>query len=729
MPKALSILFGALFTLATAYSLGRLILQRFATKFKREEEHLFGLLTGAVALSAWMFLLCCLRLVYDGVLLAGGIAAIAIAWKTGAFKSTADRLDPLPKLWRYLFFTGYAVFAVVCVLHAMAPEQSPDGSSYHLGAVSQYYRAHGFLPVDSNMYAALSQGLELLFLHAWAFGRHSSAALVHCAFLLTLPLLLLRFGQRAGQPAAGAAAGLFVFFSPVVMIDGSSAYNDIAVACVIFAVFYLCELEAPPALVGVLAGFCYAIKYTACLAVVYALARYVWRRHWRGAVILAACAAILILPWMGRNWIYYGNPFSPLLNAWFPNPSVHVSFEQDYTQEMRHYAGVDSYTQLPRLLTIDGGPLGGLLGPLFLLTPLALLGLRKPTSRRALGAALLLALPYAANVGTRFLIPALPFVSYALAAGLPAISLPVLVLAHGALSFPDQPKRYCNEYAWRISEIPFRQALRLGDADAVFAEKWPPYRIARMIEQATPDGAVVFSFSPIADSYTTRIVRVGYQSGRNELLRDFLYQALITDFQPTQQQEFTFPARALTGLRLTQTQAPQPGQPGARDLWSITEFRVLHQQRELPRSADWRLTSRPNPWDIQLAFDNSPITRWRSWEWLRPGMFVEVAFGQPIQADAVRLEVSEDQYGVQLVLEGRDQQGRWSPLSTKPTVTGLAPPLGLRQAATEELKRAGVTHLLIVDDNFRATDFHQHTDLWHIREAGRMDNVRLYKLE
>jgi hypothetical protein len=729
MPKVISILFGALFTVATAYSLGRLILYRLTTKLAREEQHLFGFVTGAVALSAWMFVLCCLHLVYDAVLLTSGALAIAAACKTGAFKPSADRLDPLPQLWRYLFFSGYAIFAVVCVLHAMAPEQSPDGSAYHLGVVGSYYRGHGFVKITSNMYANLSQGLELLFLHAWAFGRHSSAALVHCAFLLTLPLLLLRFGQRAAQPAAGAAAGLFVFFSPVVMVDGASAYNDIAVACVIFAIFYLCELEAPPALIGALAGFCYAMKYTACLAVVYVLLRYAWRRRWREAVIIAACAAVLILPWMGRNWIWFGNPFSPLMNAWFPNPYVHVSFEQDYTQQMRQYAGIDSYWQLPRELTINGGPLGGFLGPLFLLSPLALLGLRKGVSRRALAAALLFALPYAANVGTRFLLPSLPFVSFALAAGLPAITLPLLVIAHGAISFPDQPSRYCGPYAWRISEVPYRQAFHLDNIDAWFAEKWAPYRQARMVEQAAPAGAVVFAFSPIADSYTTRTIRAGFQSGSNEVLRDLLYQALIPDFQPTQQHEFTFPRRHLTGLRLVQTNAPKPGQPGDRDVWSISEFRILNQQHELPRTGDWRLTARPNPWDIQMAFDNSPITRWRSWEWLRPGMYVEVTFTQPHEADAVRLEMSEDQYGVQLKLEGRNSGGQWSTLSDKPVNTGLAPPLDLRRLATEELKRAGVTHLLISEDDFRWQDFVEKPALWHIREAGHVDNVRVYKLE
>ena len=44
-----------------------------------------------------------------------------------------------------------------------------------------YLREHGFHTITGNMYASLSEGLEMLFLYAFAFGKHSSAAMVHCA--------------------------------------------------------------------------------------------------------------------------------------------------------------------------------------------------------------------------------------------------------------------------------------------------------------------------------------------------------------------------------------------------------------------------------------------------------------------------------------------------------------------------------------------------------------------
>ena len=729
MPKAISILFGALFTLATIYSLGRLTLNRLRVELKREELPLFSLTAGAAVLSFVLFCLAAAQLLYDAVLLGVGVAAIAGAWRLGLLRLSGDRLPELPQLWRWLYWILFAVFATVCGIWAMAPEWSPDGSSYHLGVIGHFYRHHGFLRMDSNMYANMPQGFEMLYLFAWAFGRHSAAALVHYAFLITLALMLLRFGQRNALPAAGAAASLFVLACPVVMVDGASAYIDVALAALLFALFYLCEIEAPPLATGLLAGFCFAMKYTAFVALAYLALRYALRLRWRHILWAALPATLMVAPWLVRNYIWFGNPVSPFFNVWWPNPFMHVSFEQDYTLSMRHYEGLSSYWQLPLMLTVKGQVLGGFLGPLFLLSPLALLALRKPLGRRVLAAGVLFAVPYLANVGTRFLIPALPFVSFALAAALPVTLLPVLVLAHGVLSFPDVPAKYCDEFAWRIGFIPLRQALRIESQDSWLNYKWPAYRVARMIENETKPGDVVFSLGAVSDAYTRREVRSSFQSGVNEQLREYLYTAVIPDFQSNQRIEYRFARQKFSAIRVLQTATPKAGTPGERDIWSIGEFHVLDEGRIVPRSDDWRLWAMPNPWDVQKAFDNYELTRWRSWEWVHPGMYVEIRFPQPRTLDGVNLDVSTDQYAAVMALEGRDEAGAWRRIEVKETSYGLAPPLGLRRAAMQELKAAGVTHLLVAEGDYHWDDYEQKADRWGLRKVAQVDVTRLYKLE
>ncbi len=224
MPKALSVLFGAGFTVLCAWALGRMALKRARMELAQGERQVLAFVCGAPLLSLLMTGLCAAGAVYDAVLLAAGVLILAAAWKDGAFRrEEGERLEALPRPWQWLFGAVFSVYAGVALLAAMAPEISPDGSGYHLGLVARYYREHGFVPVDTNMYAGLSQGLEMLFLWAFAFGRHSAAAVVHCAFYLAVPLLMLRFGQRAGAPQAGAAAGLFFLCAPVALVDGTSA--------------------------------------------------------------------------------------------------------------------------------------------------------------------------------------------------------------------------------------------------------------------------------------------------------------------------------------------------------------------------------------------------------------------------------------------------------------------------------------------------------------------------
>src|SRR5262249_22119179 len=155
-------------------------------------------------------------------------------------------------------------------------------------------------------YANLSQGLEMLYLFAFAFGRHSAAAMVHFAFSLALAWSMWRCGA-----APGACAALLVFASPAVGIDGTSAYNDVALAAVAFGLYWALQLWDEQRDVrlliaaGLLAGFAFAVKYTGALAIPYAIGFAAWRsRRWRPAAIVALCSIAVAGPWLLKNWIW-----------------------------------------------------------------------------------------------------------------------------------------------------------------------------------------------------------------------------------------------------------------------------------------------------------------------------------------------------------------------------------------------------------------------------------------
>src|SRR5581483_783662 len=185
-----------------------------------------------------VFLLATLGLARKGVFLALGTLLIAAAFRYASRRGAAPRFPPLPRLWKRFFVAAFGAFTVYYLVTAMQPEYSPDGVAYHLHFVNQYNLAHGFVRI-SNFLSNLSQGIELLFLFAFAFGRHSSAALVHLAFLIVLALSILSYARRAGYPTAGVCAALLVYTCPIMGKDGTDGVVDVAVAAILFAVFYL----------------------------------------------------------------------------------------------------------------------------------------------------------------------------------------------------------------------------------------------------------------------------------------------------------------------------------------------------------------------------------------------------------------------------------------------------------------------------------------------------------
>jgi hypothetical protein len=732
MPQPVSILFGAVFTVLCCLGLGRLILRSLRLRLSFGEEFVFGFLTGAAGLSWLVFMACAMGLAYPGIFLALGLVLIAAGVWAGKPALGWSSLPPLSRGWNLLFLAAFSAYCLLYFSNAMAPEASPDGTSYHLALVGRYLREHGFRPITTSIYANLSQGAEMLFLFAFAFGRHSAAALVHFAFLAVLPFEMLFYARRFGFGPAGACAAVFLFATPVAGLDGTSAYNDVAVAAVLFGMFYLLEIWAVERSsawlvpIGILAGSAFALKYTAGLGLVFALGYVVWKTgKWKPALVVTGWALVFILPWVSKNSIFTGNPVAPFFNSIFPNPYVHPSFEKAYLSIQRHY-GLKSYREIPWALTLNGN-LGGALGPLYLLSPLALLAVRKPAGRRLLLAGIIFALPWIANIGSRFLIPALPFVCLALALATQNIKAiaAILVIAHALISWPGfLQKHFMPKSPWEFRHVLLKEAFRIRPEKTYLEERIPQFKQAEMIEELVPPGAKVFSFSNTAESYTSHEILVSFQAAFNEDVRDVLESAMYPNEAPLKIYSFDFPSESFRRLRVVETAAASDD-----DMWSVAEFRIYHTNQELPRLPQWRLTAWRNPWDVQLAFDNSPVSRWRSWQVPRRGMYLEVDFGEPRSVDQVKLECPIGMEHIRIQLEGEDHARHWRVVSAEPHVQMLPPVQGMRRAAIELLKKRGIHYMLVQPGDEGEDDFRANADLWGITRIGEVDEARLYRFE
>ncbi|HET8550197.1 MAG TPA: hypothetical protein VFL57_19435, partial [Bryobacteraceae bacterium] len=524
-----------------------------------------------------------------------------------------------------------------------------------------------------------------------------------------------------------------VLTSPVIARDGTFAYNDTALAALIFGMFLVLEIwraERQTELLicgGLLAGLAFAVKYTGALAIAWAITTVLLAsRRARPALIVAGAAALVASPWLIRNAVYTGNPVAPFFNRWFPNPYFYADWERNYLEHLRNFGGLTGREVVTEPL-VRGERAQGLAGPLFLLAPIGLWALRHAAGRWLAAAGVVFALPFTQNMGTRFLIPALPF--WALCTGVALANargaLALLTVLQAVASWPAFTGYYCGEAAWRLEpQLPFDATLRNIPEDRYLAETEPQYIAARMLEELVPAGGRVFAFSPVAEAYTTRRVVVGYQSAFAVRIREMLWAATIPELHQLRVQEFRFPARVLDRMRLIQT-ATHP-----RETWSVSELRVFSRDRELPRDTRWRLRANPNPWEVQRAFDNSELTRWVSHTPLRPGCFVEVSFGRPESIDRVVVESTRDQYQAKLALETAGEGGPWVGIGREAIeIPRSAMVRSVRRAAVEEVKREGITHLLIETSDFKAEDFHMRTANWGIELVGERGNARLYKLK
>jgi hypothetical protein len=402
-----------------------------------------------------------------------------------------------------------------------------------------------------------------------------------------------------------------------------------------------------------------------------------------------------------------------------------VEFERYWTEFLRTY-GVSDRWKIVQDVFVDGQATGTPLGLVFLLLPLGLLALRQKPGRRLLIAGAIVLTTYFANISTRFLLPSLPFFTLALTMTFESIPLAFLpmVLFHAWASWPPELRRH-TKAELAIQHIPVKAALRIQSEDD-YLRKSRDYRTARLIARTVPAGERVLVMEGVATLYAERELLVCYEGALNEQLCDILSAAWDEFSEPSRALVFRFPARELKGLRVVQTaKAPKPD-----ELWSIHELRIFDGPREVRRSSDWRLNAFPNPWDAGYAFDNSPVTRWRSWETAAPHMYVSARFSSKIQGDQVRIETSGDNPDLQLRLEELADDGTWKPLGAAPEGLTLSPETSLRRAAAYELQAHGVGYVLVGDrDRDRGgPEFAGDPASWDFTPVAHEEGTTLYRI-
>jgi 4-amino-4-deoxy-L-arabinose transferase-like glycosyltransferase len=210
---------------------------------------------------------------------------------------------------------------------ALAPEVRGDSLIYHISAALLYVIHAGHVEIRSSALTYMPQNQQLLYALALLFDGDTAARLLHllCGMLLAAGCFatarLLGLSRRDGM-----AAALLLLTVPTWFYLATSTYVDLAVAnyslaCVCcLLLMRRCGSNGWLALAAVMAGMAAGCKYTAGVvlaapALVLAAApacgeARCGRRLWRAAAF-GVLSALLVSPWLIRNFVWTGNPVAP----------------------------------------------------------------------------------------------------------------------------------------------------------------------------------------------------------------------------------------------------------------------------------------------------------------------------------------------------------------------------------------------------------------------------------
>lgn len=654
---------GAGLTLAIGYSLGRLLLRRPAPLAAH-------LAVGSAAFSVLIFALLSAHLAKPVVMVAVAIASALAAWRL-----SPQRRAPEPAPW--LALVAAAPFAILYLIHALAPEIRADGLSYHLNLPLEARRSGGF-PAQISFFNMIPLGTEALFAAAFGIGGEAAAKLVHLAFLLASLPLTAAIGGVLGLPAwTGWAAGVLYLVTPVVGITGASTYNDAALVFFILAAVYLVlrwRESADPAFAwaaGLCAGFCYAIKFTGGLIAPVAATALAARGNLAAAARLLAAAALVAGPWLARSAWLTGNPFAPLLNRQFPNAFFHAETEQKLGQFLRSYGAV-GWDEIPLELAVHGEALEGLLGPVWLLAPLALLALRRPAGRILWLAAALSLVPFLLNHGTRFVMPALPFLALAAMSVLPRRAAFGVMAVHCFLSWPLVVALYCSPGAWRIDHTPWQAALGLEDAEAYRMRRSAEARIARMVEAHTNPADPILDLADTPAAVSRRELTGYWQTALGDSLLQAVRLGITPDRGSLVEWIAKFPPQSTDIVRIISEPLSES--------WRIHELRLEDAAgNPILAHPGWSLTASHHVEETPWAMDGNLATSWATWDRAPEGAFLEVRLPSPAAVASIRLTASH-----QAQITAAGHQGRWTVL----------PGLNLRRQAIAAAGKSGFRYVL-----------------------------------
>jgi len=354
-----------------------------------------------------------------------------------------------------------AIYIFALASFATLPPTAIDELIYHLEVPRQILEGGGWTFFQDNIYAYFPQLGEMFFLFGLGLSGEIAAKLFHGLFGLLLAVAIFGFSRTRVGPGYSLFAAIIFLSVPTVIQLSSIAYVDLAFAFYSFLAF--CALleyfrERLPVWVllsGLFAGGAWAVKYTGMqytmlLFVLVLLEHLISRRKKISAAILLLplTSFAVVLPYLVRNWMVTGWPLFPFnLGPFSLSGSLNWDIERGrlFLSWLSGFGSGGGFVDklLSPILVFVRGEFGnlaqydGVAGPVFLLVPILLLLYKKSRESWLIILFTFLLIYYWAftTQQLRFLLPALPILSYLLAEGLEKVKNRPLVYLAAALVF------------------------------------------------------------------------------------------------------------------------------------------------------------------------------------------------------------------------------------------------------------------------------------------------------
>ena len=401
---------------------------------------------GFLVLADLVLLLAALHLLHRTLLLvlllwlaAGGLAALA--WKARATR-------PRVVLRRHPLVLAAAAAALLmaasATLGAHMPDYGWDAFTYHLALPERYLFENRVVVSPLFPHSAMPLTVEMLYTLVLAVDPGPAAKLLYAEMGALAAAVAAALAARHSW-RAGALALVVLAADPLFNWELGVAYSDLGAtlfALLAFAALqdHLAKTGAPALrLCGVFAGACVATRYTAA-AVPLTIVGLLWlsrvppRRKLRESLVVASLSALVLSPWLVRNFALTGNPAAPALQRFFYEPGQEYFDARAMEQQVAFVRlvgfgrGLDDLALLPVNLTLrvrsgDYTAFGFRVGPLYVAGLAAALTLgaarRSPALRGILPAVGVMTLAwFFTSQEPRYLVPALGLAAAAGGVGL-----------------------------------------------------------------------------------------------------------------------------------------------------------------------------------------------------------------------------------------------------------------------------------------------------------------------